>query len=1702
MSTRNWFGRPVTPESKRRSTKKTIKKPTKRSKTRTTETLEDRQMMAACIAAAQISQTIYLDFDGAQTVNYNGPVSVQGLETPAFSAAPAGAEASTTATISDIVSRLNARFADQGVIFVAERPAGEAPYSTIYVGGTDAPFAQYGAFFGLSEHNDPGNLDPQDEALVFSDSIARAGYQGDDYVAAVTYVIAHETSRLIGLYDDSVKTGDGTGALSHVAYEVGVGHLGHSWASLQAYLLFEREFGETILADYLGSSVPQGSSYAQIMADSRYTLAQKLAEVEMFARPYGAGESPSFLQGTHQEDSGDNPTMHFWDYGTHGVNEDFVRDWTDDDGLLLFNANPNRAYQVLTGADNIDQTPGMGFEGFVGTLQGAEFEHLGHAAHLLQDLSLPAHSHADQHFAIPAGMLGVNVNAIPVDPDALHEWADATAAHRWSAWTSDRTAATFATRSPAQLVQELQARIEENVGILSIDRANGVVITSVPHGLKTGSAVRLTGSGIVVQRPLEEGLPVEYAARPDSVFFARVLSDTTFALYFTAHGAHIADAEESLKFASRSNVPSLVYRNGELWKSMKNLAGIDPDALNAKDFRTQFAALYLEMASTADDHDTRSKLADEYDGQFDGGTKRASMGFPGQALTTDQTNLMNAEADRAIGEAIRGSAELIRLYYGDVDNRKPVFKSATVGRDGAFSKYNSDQPLEHLSKRIVLKATVEDQAPLPNAISGVGKMGLQLRVKLPDGSWSTWMDWAGKVNVQRTGRGKANLSATFEGQAGKTYDFRFVAEDGAGNQADPVGTAVHISQNADLFAQIIAALTGGAESIGNLSDTVVNQAAGEDIPFVRQSVAEAVGAGAQWREPFQRADLGTSVNVASVPAGVSALSASAMFSAALAAEGEADSGGDELPVDLEDLEAILRRYFTVEYLDVIPQAGTNDLLRITWNPRLQSAPATLEVGGSTGFSYFDDGVTGHLEGSLRATAPTLSFQLTLGVDLLNGQPRFFVGDSTRLAYSGLSATGHVSGALGLRNLASVSAQGTLSVNASASLGLQDLDADHKLRVEDFRDHLGQILVADVDASIRLENLQFKAELPLLPTLAWSGSWSAEIVNGRLAGANEQLFEPAAIDVLRGVADGFVKFKTQYPLLGQFADTLGRQMPVINKSLGSVLGIDKYLDWLTEKAAAAGQTYDHIVKSLEEDLSGDFYTFDVQFQPSDIPRLIRGEQVDLVRFDVAKDFNTHEELFRETIFSLGIPEILSVNAEVAAYLDYGFGFDVGMGIDTHGVWIKDHSGIHLYGKIGGDLEGNAKILGLKIASVGGGMNIGLQADVGIYDPSPGDGKVHLSEIYTGDLADDILNAFGASLSGTFGLHAYAEANLLFFTLRKDWNKEWTIFRVEKKPSFPGRPNPNGPPVDPPAPPAAVREGVLYLSGTEKGDKVQLSGGQDGAVTVAWEGYKTTAFQGVREVRFDGAAGSDRLAADDHFPLKITALGGEGNDELQGGDLADELDGGAGDDKLYGRGGDDRLAGGPDAVAQDASDRDTIWGGDGNDRIQGGADDDQIFAGWGNDVVYAGAGFDLLDGDRGDDQLYGEGGDDILNGEDGQDTLDGGEGGDLLDGGIGADSLSGGAGDDQLIGGDQDDVLVGGQGDDVLWGDGGNDQLYGDDIGETFIGNDLMSGGDGNDLLRGGQGNDMLLGDDGNDALDGGDGGDNLQGGWGDDVLTGG
>lgn len=179
---------------------------------------------------------------------------------------------------------------------------------------------------------------------------------------------------------------------------------------------------------------------------------------------------------------------------------------------------------------------------------------------------------------------------------------------------------------------------------------------------------------------------------------------------------------------------------------------------------------------------------------------------------------------------------------------------------------------------------------------------------------------------------------------------------------------------------------------------------------------------------------------------------------------------------------------------------------------------------------------------------------------------------------------------------------------------------------------------------------------------------------------------------------------------------------------------------------------------------------------------------------------------------------------------------------------------------------------------------------------------------------------------------------------------------------------------------------------------------GQVVIEVNGVKHYQPRGT-EVTIRGGEGNDSIAVSPGTLVKVTMLGGAGQDRIRGGD-----------------------------------DDDTILGGLGRDRIRAGGGADYVSGGAANDYLDGQGGRDRIGAGAGNDTAYGLDGSDYLSGGTGRDYLEGGRGYDVIDGGVGADLISGGTEDDRLRGGLGDDVFYAGKGVDTVTGGGGADLSY--------------------------------------------------------------
>jgi Ca2+-binding RTX toxin-like protein len=792
----------------------------------------------------------------------------------------------------------------------------------------------------------------------------------------------------------------------------------------------------------------------------------------------------------------------------------------------------------------------------------------------------------------------------------------------------------------------------------------------------------------------------------------------------------------------------------------------------------------------------------------------------------------------------------------------------------------------------------------------------------------------------------------------------------------------------------------------------------------------------------------------------------------------------------------------------------------------------------------------------------------MGVDLLqNGKPAFFLDASPTASFlkvEKLNASASINGSnLQIGDLASVALkQANASVSLDAGLTFHAASGS-RVRV----DELGSASAYQgmVNGSVNL-GASFTTKVDPLPSLAWSASFKGTVANNVWSASAPSLSGPSWQSLLSGVASDVLGITGDFPILGDLKGYLDEPLPLVDESLAQIIGLDSSkLPNVPGTARLGGLDLGSLSPSaLLGELSGLGFTINGgDTSPGGlegmVTRLINGQYVNLISWqppgttDGIGSVSLVDWSQDIPIYSLGIPDIASLDIDATFKAQASLNYTFGMGFDTRGFWLQQGTGVGLTIGLSAGIQGSVEILGFPLGSAGGSLGLAVTPSISLSaDPFTAaahavDASIPLNHVYLADLkafgsnpVSDFLSALEEHIKGDITGDIYGQINLVITSYRKDYSISIPVFNYTHRSSWPasvGAAGNNAWPagtVTVAANPAGGQ--ILTFNGTPAADLIRLSGGS-GTVTVDWAGHgKPQTFTGLTKVVFNGRGGADQLttAAGFNIPIFASAAGdtspvyfqgGSANDTLIGGTAHDTLTGGDGNDSLVaGSGGDLIVGGGGDDLITGGAGTDTILGGAGKDRItagtgagtslDGGADDDSInaTAGGPNLVLHGGAGNDTIlgpktsgariDGDAGNDAITGGAGNDTIDGGAGNDLIHGGAGDDWIGGGAGSDTLYGDAGNDTLSGGDDNDVLFGGMGNgrdtgsNLLMGDGGNDTLRGDSTGPNRLYGDSTDNAD----VPGSVGNDMLVAGSGGDYLDGGSGQNVLTGGAGNDSLV--
>ena len=380
------------------------------------EGLEPRLLLSATLPELHLvgpavdrfdGQVVYLDFDGADGVTYDGPVTVNDIDVPAFSTAGLGCDGRDARLERSIAAQVAIMLSPLGVSVVAgSRPDGE--HSTIYIGGTADTFADYGHFLGLAEAVDAGNTNRQDNAFVFSDEMISVGASFGNVSRAIAGVAVHEVGHLLGL-SHLAEDAQAHNALDAVAQKQVV----HQHIMEEAVALFSDRFpGVWQDTDFDFSGTEDFAGRMRTAVD----------EEDSVQAPWG-GDYYSVILAPFRE--------HFFDPDEPDSSDHLDEIWGID-------INPDNESALdraeLYWPDYVMATYAAG--------SGNEaWYYLGRVAHLIGDMTTPAHVHLDPHGNI--GDIGLLVGDDNYE-DYMVEYDDDYANHyNYELWDAEDVTGTI-----------------------------------------------------------------------------------------------------------------------------------------------------------------------------------------------------------------------------------------------------------------------------------------------------------------------------------------------------------------------------------------------------------------------------------------------------------------------------------------------------------------------------------------------------------------------------------------------------------------------------------------------------------------------------------------------------------------------------------------------------------------------------------------------------------------------------------------------------------------------------------------------------------------------------------------------------------------------------------------------------------------------------------------------------------------------------------------------------------------------------------------------------------------------------------------------------------------------------------------------------------------------------------------------------------
>ena len=524
-----------------------------------------------------------------------------------------------------------------------------------------------------------------------------------------------------------------------------------------------------------------------------------------------------------------------------------------------------------------------------------------------------------------------------------------------------------------------------------------------------------------------------------------------------------------------------------------------------------------------------------------------------------------------------------------------------------------------------------------------------------------------------------------------------------------------------------------------------------------------------------------------------------------------------------DWNTVAQQLQTAGFSIATPFTGTpdanNNLLEVAWTQTLTPSDP-IQIVGKTGFSYLDGG--GGLYGGING-AGSVTVSLTFGVDVNPATQSldFFIapGNAVQATLSGSTATNGLTGTIAVGDLSTVNVTATAGVSFTGTLGLQATasETDGKLRAADLTSNLSQVATGGVNGSANI-NAALSAQLFGLPNVTWTGTLTDAVTNNALQAPVVSLQEPSASSLLSSLGSSLFSLGDGIPILGPLSSTLNQPLPLIGKSISQLTGLSNHLPSLP--SLPSGFT----------DLNGSHPlaggTLTVNVTQATIDEFLRGQQVSLVSWQASGDVTLANDNLTIPIFSLGVPDIASLDIDATFGIHASLHYDVGFGLDGHGFYAlagtPTDPTLGLSFGVTAGLQGQVEVFGIPLAEAGGDLGFSVTPYVTLaappvsVDPATDPSKVYFSDLtlFGKDPASDLLDDTSAGIAGDFTGDVYAKINLLFFSIGFNWGISIPVFNYERSPTWPS-PTGSGPGVTP-WPNVTQNGGVVTFNGTTADD----------------------------------------------------------------------------------------------------------------------------------------------------------------------------------------------------------------------------------------------------------------------------------------------